>query len=163
MDVRRRLAERADDEPAHVPELAQAAEDRAVAGATRHAAADGVDVARVSLMLAGDRARARFDGRASRRVDAVGVGVARAVDVVRLGVVVRAVAGGELHARVGRDRVLRRPLQRVERVALRARDDADEGAGGLVVGGEPVLVRLCDEEARDRVVLVLSVRASFRL
>ena len=30
------------------------------------------------------------------------------------------------------------------------RDD-DEDVGGLVVGGEPVLVRLRDEEARDRV------------
>ena len=107
--VRRRLAERADDEPAHGPELAQASEDGSVAGATWHAAAGGVDVARVPLVLAGDRARARFDGRAARRVDAVGVGVARAVDVDRLDVVVRVVAGGELHARVGRDRVLRRP------------------------------------------------------
>ena len=56
--VRRRLAERADDEPAHGPELAQQAseEDGAVAGATWHAAAGGVDVARVPLVLAGDRA-----------------------------------------------------------------------------------------------------------
>ena len=84
MHVRRRLAERADDEPAHGPELAQVPEDGAVAGATWHAAADGVDVARVPLVLAGNRARACFDGRAARRVDAVNVGVARAVDVVVL-------------------------------------------------------------------------------
>ena len=55
MHVRRRLAERADDEPAHGPELAKASEDGAVAGATWHAAAGGVDVAaRVPLVLAGE-------------------------------------------------------------------------------------------------------------
>ena len=117
--VRRRLAERADDEPAHGSELAQAPEDDgAVAGATWHAAAGGVDVARVPLVLAGDRARARFDGHAACRVDAVGVGVARAVDVDHLSAVVRVVAGGELHPCDGRDRVMRRSPQRVERVAL---------------------------------------------
>ena len=109
----------------------------------------------------GGRTRARFDGRAAaRRVDTViGDGVARAVDVDRLGRVVRVVAGGELHARVGRGRVLRQLPQRGGRVALRARDDTDKSAEGLVVGGEPVLVRLRDEEARDRVVLVLPVDA----
>ena len=67
------------DEPAHGPELAQAqaSEDGAVAGATWRTAAGDVDVARVPLVLAGDRARTRFDGRAARRVDAVGVVVAR--------------------------------------------------------------------------------------
>ena len=122
VDARRRLAECADDEPAHGPELAQALEDGAVAGATWHAATGGVDVARVPLVLAGDHARARFDGRAARRVDAVGVGAACAVDVGRLGIVVRVVAGSELHARVGRDRVLRRLVSEARRTrgAVRA-------------------------------------------
>ena len=56
----------ADDEPAHGPELAQASEDGTVAGATWHAAAGGDDVAHVPLVLAGDRARARFSTAAPR-------------------------------------------------------------------------------------------------
>ena len=69
MHVRRRLAERADDEPAHGPELAQAPEDGAVAGATWHAAAGGVDVARVplvSLSYSPGTARARVSTAAPR-------------------------------------------------------------------------------------------------
>ena len=79
-DVCRHLARRMRRRARARGELAKASEGGAVAGATWHAAAGGVDVARVPLVLAGDRARARFDD------DAVGVvgGVERAVDVGRL-------------------------------------------------------------------------------